>query len=176
MKKNTNSFGFMIEVLSLTITLIGSIMLIVSPFVYIPIFQAVMFIVSGLTLHSIYSLHHNFARMTNLMADFLEKTNSEILGKRKVEEIIITDSTSIEELEEFKKKFPELNNRLDEIQNTLKKQRELEKIDGFVKNIYEVWDFNGKQMTLEEQLQEAIKNEDFEKASKIRDEIKKRDM
>ena len=78
--------------------------------------------------------------------------------------IVINEDTSPQEIEEIKKKFPMFADQIDKIIN-LGKESDLSNIS------------NIKYLTLselEKALQRAIDNNEFEKAAKIRDEIKSR--
>lgn len=175
MKKNTNLlFHIFADVLSFTLIVGGLIMLIASIFIpTIPVFQATMLFITGFILQGISSLYINFIRMINLISDFLEQTNKKIPETTKFDKIVITDDTSIEDIEIFKKQFPELKDTLDEISNSIKDNSIYDKKINFEK--LRTSDEIIKQ-SLEFQLKEALENQDFERACQIRDELKERNL
>jgi hypothetical protein len=190
MKKNINIITqFLTDLISFALFVGGIIMLISSLFTTTPVFQSVMLIVSGLVMNGISTMHGRFSEMIDLLANVLEKHNSQTENKNlTVEEIIITDKTTPEEIEMYKEKFPELKNQLDNILKnaTILSKKNIEDeddIDKIVRKVINEKDIMNhpifiidKMQKLEEDLKKAVENDEFELAAEIRDKINKLKM
>jgi predicted transcriptional regulator len=135
------------------------------------LFKSISFFALGGILVTASRLYFMFLETLSLATKSIEMHKQNLQSQEMkvsgpfVEEIIITDETSEEEIEALRKKFPMLNDSID----TILKQIGREVISKLPKdiNLFTV-------QQLEEELKKAIANDNFEKAAEIRNELNKR--
>lgn len=194
MKKNINIIAnLLFDITSKVIILGGVIMLVSSFFITVSTFQATIIVVLGLIMHGITSMHNKYLEMINLLAAVLEKANNQKTENNvSVEEILITNKTTPEELNKIKEKYPELKDKLDDLLNDIEKGDIIkntidyyvkgeDNLDKFLEELeYKMIDFKiikkDNIQKLEEELKKAIENDEFEIAAEIRDKINKLKM
>ena len=157
-----------------TSAMAGIIYLITSAFTPLPVFNGFMLLIGGIILICIIRIYYVFIDILNKITGVIE-TVAKILNTKErtspqmfpdiiAHEIKIDDTTSPEEIEEIKKKFPMLADGLDNILNKINPN-----LSPLPKPI-ELLSLS----QLEKELKKAVGEDNFERATEIRNEINKR--
>jgi len=168
----------LLGVASIAFILVGVIILIVSFFAPLPMFNAVVLIGIGCTMFISVRLYFILRDVLDSVNEFLKQLQSQNSPQNQTprEIISINENTTPEEIEELKKKHPMIANELDKILNNMAKGENL--LEGFFdsKGLFKKTK-DIKEMTiveLKKALAKAVDDNEFEKAAQIRDEINSR--
>jgi len=160
-------------IIAIALMLGGAIMFVASFFTSLPIFNAIYFMALGAILYTgvrIYFMLLEVASSINNSSTQVNKSKAPF-DLLKSEVININEDTTPEQLEEIKKKFPAIADQLDKIIDTF--IDETKKNNGyFSESVKNINNMTIKQ--LQEELNLAVENNEFEKAAEIRDILKKR--
>lgn len=180
MKKISAEFVLMMlcGALGITSALVGITCLIASIFTPLPVFNGFVLLIGGVILICVVRLYYVFLDVLNKTAEAIETiskiidiktgtspqmypgTNSNIISH----EIKIDDTTSPEEIEDIKKKFPMLADGIDSILNKINPN--LSPLPKAIELL--------SLAQLEKELKKAVGEDNFERATEIRNEINKR--
>lgn len=174
-----------IGIAGIGLALAGAIVLVASFFTPLPIFKAIALMALGVMLFNSSRLYFIFLENLNFTTELIKKitqanspSNPDCFyppdkktrrNHPEFIEIKISDETTPEEIEEMKRKWPHMAEHIDMIM-------------GMSKQIHPGGDKFPKRISLlsntqlEQELKNAVENNEFELAAEIRDEIKKRKL
>jgi len=170
MKKLNAEFflQLILGIASIALMIGGTIMFVTSLFTPLSTFNAIMLMAAGAILYTGVRIYFMFLETTSSIKDYVKGISSQIGTNNltpellKSEVININEDTTPEQLDEIKKKFPMIADQL----NTI--------INSFGDNAKNVQNMSVQQ--LQKELQEAVDNNEFEKAAEIRDILKKKTL
>lgn len=155
----------------------GAIMFIGSFFTNFSLSTSIIFMVLGAILFTGVKLYFMFLEVLTAANKQVDEINKGISPQNHnsrtypgVTNITIDENTTMEDIEEIKKKFPPLSNIID---NVIKNTGTIDN-DAFYKETLPKHIELLSLKQLEKALEEAVENSEFEKAAEIRDEINKR--
>jgi hypothetical protein len=182
MKKINTEFAshLILEIIAIGLVIAGTIIVIASLFGPLPTFRGVVLMISGTILLVQANLYFRLRDTIDTLLKFVEKVGSETSPQKKVNATVIdiNDETTPEEIDELKKQFPEIGEKIDAIVQSLKLINPKIGLSKFGKEFKNNIDDKPiiflTNEELEENLKKAIAEEQYEKALVIKNEIEKR--
>jgi len=163
----------------LALIVAGAIILIASFYTPLPPFNAIVLMTLGIIVLGVNKLQYMFVKMIKLFTEYITKVNA--ISQRpnldafhsaapSVREIVINENTSKEDIEKIKNDFPELGTSLNSFFNEILKNIPNRNTPNDMPDGISL--LTMKQ--LEDRLNKAVDDGEFEKAAKLRDEINSR--